>query len=119
MNNVIEIKLNKLFNNELNTRESANYLFDTVQKLEGISIDTIVELNFINIDSMARSFADEFHKNILNSQYNFEFINCNNSILNILKAVEKTQITRKSVNIKSKVFYINDLSSLKDVALTW
>lgn len=103
---IIKINLSKLIAKNIVTRQSIGLIkhkiFDNLNKLQ----DVIVVFDFINVEFVSRSFADEFmnFKKELNHRHiESEFINTNKEISSMFKIVsspEKRKI--KMINIKTR-----------------
>lgn len=95
MKPVFQISVSENIGKLLNTREAATLLIDDVRE----SKCSVVELDFISVEFMSRSFADQFHKDKLKVQtelnISIEVLNADEEIIRILQVVSHTQ---KKVN---------------------
>lgn len=110
LENKIELKnLSK----SLITREAASVLIEKLMNRHHNPHTTII-LDLKNIDFMSRSFADQLHKEIKKANFNRKvtFRNANNSILETLRVVERTQHTRK---LQKKVHRDLSFSSILEI----
>lgn len=75
----------------LNSREAATSLLDFVRENKC----SVIEMDFTSVEFMSRSFADQFHKEkiMLQNDYNIviEVVNANEEVVNILRTVSRTQ----------------------------
>jgi hypothetical protein len=91
MKALLQIQVVEEVSKLLNTREAATELMTAVRG----SNCKHVEFDFINVDFMSRSFADQFHKEKVALQSDFdaliEISNANEEVMNILRIVSNTQ----------------------------
>ena len=112
-----EIKISDLMPITLDTRESASKLAELIIEAG----EHTVELDFTNIIFMSRSFADQFHKELYNCESTVEISikNADVSILDMLRAVSKTQHSRKAIKKNYQLISFNSLSKLEDFTFSW
>lgn len=114
-----EIKIISLFPPTLDSRESATKLAKIIK--DELIDNTKVDLDFQHIIFMSRSFADQFHKDIMACD-NSLYINIKNAdlgIIEMLNTVSRTQYTRKPIKRSYKVLSFNNLELLKDYSYAW
>ena len=91
MKAVYHISINEVIGKYLNTREAVSEISKLIQS----DPCQVIELDFTDVEFMSRSFADEFHKERIRLQNEFnlqiEIHNANQEIMVILQAVSKTQ----------------------------
>lgn len=95
------------FYTTLDTRESASTLIEKFKSEYNCQLTSGIVLNFEGIDFMSRSFADQFHKEITNNDFDIDltFYNINDTIRETLRIVEKTQKSRVKSNTKKIVYF--------------
>ncbi len=109
------IHIKSRFGTFLNTREAAILLYRSIVNLNASD----VEVDFTDVFSMSRSFADQFHKERqkLRNESNVSvfLVNANKNIEKMLEVVNRTQVKqdRKFNDIQVLRFSnIKDVSSL-------
>ena len=114
-----EIKIISLFPPTLDTREGASRLAEIVKS--DLADDNKVELDFQGVIFMSRSFADQFHKDLLtgNHAIDLEIKNAESGIIEMLETVSKTQKTRKAINKSYRILSFNNIDKLSDYSFCW
>ena len=115
----LQIKIISLFPATLDTREGATRLAEIIKA--DLAEDNKVELDFQGVIFMSRSFADQFHKDLLSGDHavDLEIKNAETGIIEMLEAVSKTQNSRKPINKSYKVLSFNNLDKLRDYSFIW
>jgi hypothetical protein len=110
------IHVNSLIGKTLDSRDEAAKLIESISNTYSNCIE--VSLDFEDVEFMSRSFADEFHKqkmNLVNEKgYTILVTNASHQIIDILKAVSKTQ-TKRSLTQKNIPIYSFSDDSAKDL----
>jgi len=118
MKALLQIQVVEEVSKFLNTREAATELMEAVRE----SSSKHIEFDFLNVDYMSRSFADQFHKEKVKLQNDMEvFIeidNANEEIVNILRTVSNTQNKVKREYKVLPVFKYSDPVMLSDYLLS-
>lgn len=118
MKNILYIKVIESHSELLNSREAATMLLDLVREEKADR----AEFDFINIEFMSRSFADQFHKERYELHKSngliIEISNANEEIIEMLKTVARTQNKTKREFIKLPVFKYSDTDLLSDYLLS-
>lgn len=113
-----EIRVNTIFPSTLDTREGAALLAQLIR--EQLADNTIVDVDFKDIIFMSRSFADQFHKDIMaGDSVDIVIKNADLGIIEMLKAVSQTQNKRKPVKKSYQVLSFNNLDMLSDYSFAW
>ena len=114
-----EIKIISLFPATLDTREGASRLAKMIKA--DLADDNKVELDFQDIIFMSRSFADQFHKELLSGDHavDLEIKNAESGIIEMLETVSKTQNSRMAVNKSYKILSFNNMDKLRDYSFIW
>lgn len=114
-----EIKLISLFPATLDTRDGATRLAELIKA--DLADDNKVELDFQGVIFMSRSFADQFHKDLLSGEQaiDVEIKNAESGIIEMLETVSKTQSSRKAINKSYKVLSFTDTDKLRDYSFMW
>lgn len=103
------IKIAELIDTNLHSRDAAQILFENLDTLQNANK---IMLDFSDVIYMSRSFADQFHKEMqksINLGVLIEVQNANEHIIEILKAVAKTQnSTNRQRPILPYIEFAND-----------
>lgn len=106
----------------LSTREAVDLLFENISD----STPVRIEIDFTNIDSISRSFADQFHKNKLRyfKEKDIEVIaiNCNDYLMDMFKVVANTNdpsFKREYKTAQYNVYNLKRNQSFKSLNLSF
>ena len=108
---IVKIKLRKLISDKLITRKAVQLIEAKISQLSKSqrSSDLTVELDFINIKFISRSFTDEIYnleRTLLKSKAKLAFINMDKEIKNMFKIVSRhrsePEVKRPKLKIKVK-----------------
>lgn len=118
MKAVLQIVVKDEFDSILNTREAAKELLSVVYEQPC----NLVELDFQDIEFISRSFADQLHKEKTEIQNTHphclvKIINANDSILNMLDTVVRTQANSNRKEDSFDHYQIADYKTLKNYFL--
>ena len=114
MKAVLHISVYEEMSNLLNTREAVTHLSDLIRT----NPCKVIELDFTNVEFMSRSFADQFFKEKIQLQSEFnltiEIINANEEIIKILRAVSNTQNKKEREFISIPVYKFSNPKLLSE-----
>lgn len=114
-----QIKILSLFPATLDTREGATRLAEIIKA--DLADDNKVDLDFHGVIFMSRSFADQFHKDLLSGNHavDLEIKNAETGIIEMLETVSKTQNSRKAINKSYRILSFNSMDKLRDYSFSW
>jgi hypothetical protein len=89
-----QIRIRDLISPDLSFRSSAEHFFNYLKQVK----DHYILVDFINVNSMSRSFAHEYTINKLNSQKNIEEINVPSNIIKMFNVIQSSPPKHKLIN---------------------
>ena len=112
----IKINLRKLISDKLITRKAVQLIKAKIPHLFNAkkNSDLVVELNFIDIKFISRSFTDEIYnleKDLLKSKVRLAFINMDKEVKNMFRIVSKHRLEPEVKRPKFKI-KVKNLKSL-------
>lgn len=115
------IRVSEICGTDLITREAVQHLIASID-FSPCKICNVFELDFVHVDFMSRSFADQLHKERVRLQQQMKceivVINANKEIYEMLEAVAKTQNHSKRKQDQVPVHKFSDAKALSDYLLT-
>jgi len=118
MNCESTIHVEQLLGKTLHTREASRHLFGFV----AASPCDNIELDFLDVDYISRSFADEFHADKLklatDHQKSIIVTNANDEIMNMLQSVARTQNKQYKPNTTKTVYRYSNWGPLESYLLS-
>lgn len=118
MNCESTIRVAELLGKTIHTRDASRHLLDFVAESPCMNI----ELDFLEVDYISRSFADEFHaykmKLAAELQKSIIVTNANDEIINMLQSVARTQNKRYKQDIMRPVYKYSSWSQLESYLLS-
>ncbi len=118
MKAIFQISVSEQVGKLLNTREAATMLLDVVRETKC----SVIELDFMYVEFMSRSFADQFHKEKIELQntlnVSIDIVNANEEIINILQTVSRTQVKSNREFEEVQIFKFSNTQLISDYLLS-
>jgi hypothetical protein len=118
MNCTATISVSESIGTMVHTREASSILMKLIEK----EPCNYIELDFLNVEYISRSFADQFYIDKVNYAHhlkkNLVVSNANDEVMHMLHAVAKTQHKKMNTAISIPVYKYSSQSQLDDFLLS-